>query len=102
MQSITYNFAGHNARVNNQSVDNTHNTVTFNPDAAGYVDALRAAIQEAKISIEEKKAAIEVIEALSAQLQTERPSKPVISALLTALPHIASVASIASSLLALL
>lgn len=99
VQSITYNFNGHNARVNNHSVDNSTNTVNKNPDAIEFILALRSEIENASISAQEKTNAEALLNAVESQVQSGNPSKVVIGALLTALPQVANVATIASTLL---
>ncbi|MNR00497.1 hypothetical protein D3C85_1162710 [compost metagenome] len=72
VQSITYNISGHNARVNHDSVD------------------------------AQRKDASEIVDAVAANLASQKPSKTVVSALLSALPHLASISTITSSILAAL
>lgn len=102
VQHISYNFTGHNARINQSSVDNSTNVVNVNTDAAMYIMALRSAIQEACFSIHDEQSALDVIDAVDAQFQSGHPKKSVIAALLAALPNVANVATIVTSLLALL
>lgn len=101
VQTITYTLTGHNPRIIQNSIDNSTNVVSINPGAVEYIAALRRVILEASLSPQEKQSAVEVIDAVDAQFQTGRPSKPVVSALLAALPHVANIASIVTSLLAL-
>ncbi|MCK9605439.1 MAG: hypothetical protein M0R33_03195 [Methylomonas sp.] len=102
VQHISYNITGHNARINQSSVDNSTNVVNVNTDAATYIMALRSAIQEACFSIHDEQSALDVIDAVDAQFQSGHPKKSVIAALLAALPNVANVATIVTSLLALL
>lgn len=101
LQNITYNITGANARINQNSIDNSTNVVTVNPDAIAYIEALRSAIQGAAIGHEERQSAVAVIDAVEGQFQSGRPSKPVVTALLAALPHAANVATIVTSLIGL-
>lgn len=101
VQNITYNIAGHNARINQNSVDNSTNVVNVNPDAIELIAALRSTVERAGLSPEEEHSAVEVIDAVDAQFQSGSPSKPVVAALLAALPHVANVATIITSLRAL-
>lgn len=101
VQHFTYNFAGNNARVNQNSVDNSTNIVNVNPDVAEYVTALREAINAATLVPAVRQSAVEIIDAVDDHLQSGRPSKTVVSSLLAALPHIESIASIAASIIEL-
>ena len=92
---------GHGARAYVQSTDNSSNVVNVNADALEYVNALRNTIQGATLLPAEKQAASEVIDAVEGHIKSEHPSKTVISALLAALPHVANVATITTSLLSL-
>lgn len=102
VQNISYNITGHNARINQNSIDNSTNIANVNPDAVAYITALRSAIQEASFSTHDEQSALDVIDAVDAQFQSGHPKKTVIAALLSALPNVANVATIVTSLLALL
>lgn len=102
VQNITYNVAGHNARINHNSIDNSTNVVNINPEIAECIAALRKTVQESELSAHDKKSAGEIIDVMDAQFQSGKPAKPVIAALLAGLPHIANIATIAASLLAFL
>ncbi len=99
IQSITYNISGPNARVNNHSADNSTNIVNLNQDVADHLILLRQEIEKFVNSIEEKKDALEVVDAIQGQFESESPSKAVIKTLVSALPHAGSIASIGSFLL---
>ena len=99
-QQITYNISGHNARINHDSVDNSTNTVNIGSDLEDYVSALRQVISTLDAS--ERKGASEIVDAVEANLASPKPSKTVISTLLSALPHLASISTIASSIIAAL
>ncbi len=75
--------------------------VTINSDVAEYISALRDAVQRADISDLEKHSAMDVIDAVDVQFQSANPNKSVVTALLAALPHVATITSIVTSLLAL-
>lgn len=98
IESITYNITGNNARVNNHSVDNSTNTVSINADAKNYIDGIRQII-ESLTDQKQKAEALEIVEAVEVQLASSKPSKTVVSALLSALPHIASISTLVSSLI---
>jgi hypothetical protein len=101
VQNVTYNIAGNNARINQNSVDNSVNVVKVNPDAIEYINALRSAITGAAISSADRQTAIEVIDVVETQFQSGRPSKTVVSTLLASLPHLANITAIVSSILSL-
>lgn len=102
IHSITYNINGPNARVNNSSTDNSSNIVNFNQDVSDHLEMLRQEIDKLVNSSEEKKDALEVIDAIQGQFESGSPSKAVVKTLLSALPHAGSVASIGSFLLSIL
>jgi hypothetical protein len=96
IQHITYNITGDNARVNNNSVDNSRNIV-INSAALEKVAELRHAI-ESSVPQEHKKDTLEVVDVIESQFKGGTPSKPVISALLAGLPQVANVATIISAI----
>lgn len=98
VHSITYNITGHNARINNDSVDNSTNSVSIGGELQEYLTALRqivGTIDDAK----QKKDASEILDGVESQLALPKPSKTVVSVLLSALPHIASISSLASAII---
>lgn len=101
IQNITYNITGHNARLNQNSVDNSTNVVSVNPDVVELLVALRSEISRMDLSPEQMRAASELLDTAEAQIQGGKPSKPVLSAVLKALPHAANVTAIVSSLLSM-
>lgn len=101
IQNITYNITGHNARINQNSVDNSTNVVSVNPDVVELLVALRNEISRMDLSPEQMRAASELLDTAEAQIQGGKPSKPVLSAVLKALPHAANVTAIVSSLLSM-
>lgn len=101
IQNITYNITGHNARLNQNSVDNSTNVVSVNPDVVELLVALRNEISRMDLSPEQMRAASELLDTAEAQIQGGKPSKPVLSAVLKALPHAANVTAIVSSLLSM-
>ena len=98
VQSITYNITGNNARVNQNSVDNSTNVVQIDARAIQYVEALRKEIDGSNLSALEKAEANEVIDEVDNAFRSGKPKRPVVTALLKALPHVANVASIVSAL----
>jgi hypothetical protein len=101
IQNITYNITGHNARLNQNSVDNSTNVVSVNPDVVELLVALRNEISRMDLSPEQMRSASELLDTAEAQIQGGKPSKPVLSAVLKALPHAANVTAIVSSLLSM-
>lgn len=101
IQNITYNISGHNARINQNSVDNSTNFVTDNADAIELLSALRVEVARLDLSPEQRKDASDLLDTAAAQLNGGKPSKSVLSAVLKALPHAANVAAIVSSLLSM-
>ncbi|MBF0645653.1 hypothetical protein HTZ97_08110 [Desulfuromonas acetoxidans] len=99
IQSITYNISGPNARVNNHSTDNSTNIVNVNQDVADHLVLLREEIEKLVNASEERKDALEVVDAIQGQFESGSPSKAVIKSLVSALPHAGSIASIGSFLL---
>jgi hypothetical protein len=102
IQSITYNISGSNARVNNNSTDNSSNVVNINNDLSESIEALKAEINRIELSAKEKEEAIEVVNAIEDQCKNEKPSKIVVNALMKSLPNAASIASIGSLIISLL
>ena len=102
IQSITYNISGPNARVNNNSTDNSSNVVNINNDLSESIEALKAEVNRLELSAQEKSEAIEVIGAIEDQCKNEKPSKVVVNALISSLPTAASIASIGSLIVSLL
>lgn len=86
IQSITYNISGPNARVNNNSVDNSNNVVNMNNDLSESIEALKAEINRLELSAQEKEDAIEVVGAIEEQCKNAKPSKVVVHALINSLP----------------
>ncbi|MGI2040213.1 hypothetical protein ACRN9Z_19370 [Shewanella frigidimarina] len=102
IQSITYNISGPNARVNNNSEDNSNNVVNMNNDLSESIEALKAEINRLELSAQEKEDAIEVVGAIEEQCKNAKPSKVVVHALINSLPTAASIASIGSLIVSLL
>ena len=98
IQSITYNITGNNARVNQDSTDNSTNVVQIDARATQYIEALRREINDSNLSVSEKADAHEVIDEVDIAFRSGKPKRSVVSALLRALPHVANVASIVSAI----
>jgi len=102
IQSITYNVTGNNARINQNSVDQSVNVIQLPPDVADNLDALRQEISRLIEDGAQKQEAIEVVDAIEQQFISGSPKKSVIRALVSSLPSAGSIASIGSFLLSLL
>lgn len=102
IQSITYNINGPNARVNNNSTDNSTNVININQDVMEHISLLRQEIQQMIQTHEEQKEALEIVDAIESQVESGSPSKVVLKTLISALPHAGSIASIGSFLLSAL
>lgn len=98
IESIIYNITGHNARINNHSVDKSTNIISIGADFREYIDGLRQVVQSLT-DAKQKQDALEIVNAVEAQLASPKPSKTVVSTLLNALPHVASIATLASAII---
>jgi hypothetical protein len=92
-----YDMSGENPRVNNNSVDNSTNTVNKS-NALGKIAELRQAI-ELSVSIDKRKSALEVVDAIETEFKNGTPKKSVVMALLDALPSITNIGTLISSIL---
>jgi hypothetical protein len=101
VQNNTYNITGNNARVNQNSVDNSSNVVQIDARAIHYVEALRKEIDGLNLSVSEKVEANEIIDDVESAFRSGNPKRSVVTALLKALPQAANVASIVSALASL-
>ena len=102
IHSITYNVTGNNARINQNSLDQSVNVVQMSPDVADSLEALR---QEITRLIEEetrRSEALEVVDAIEHQFMSGSPKQAVVRALVQGLPSAGSIASIGSFLLSCL
>jgi hypothetical protein len=102
VQSITYNLNGPNSRVSQNSVDNSVNTVTVNQDVFELIHAIRQELERLSLEDAQKASAVEILDAVEHQVHAGKPSKVAVTALLAALPHAGSIASIVSAIKALL
>ncbi|RRV17060.1 hypothetical protein [Pseudomonas saudiphocaensis] len=101
-QHITYNISGTNNRINQNSTDNSINVVSSNTEIQEHLKALRDEIERLCLSKEEQLASYEVIDAVEAQVESGKPSKAVVKALLNSLPSAGSIASLGSFIISLL
>ncbi|MBO2638337.1 hypothetical protein I6M42_17050 [Shewanella algae] len=102
VQNITYNISGTNNRINQNSTDNSINIANINPDIQEHINALREEIKKLELPEEEAVSSYEVIDAVETQFKSEKPSKTVVKTLLSALPNVASIASIGSFIISCL
>ena len=100
IQNVTFNISGPNARINQNSIDNSTNIVQIDSEAIECLDAIRVEISKLQISEDERGAAHQVIDAVEDQFKVGTPKKAVVSALLGALPHVATIAALVSAILA--
>lgn len=63
VERFTYNITGHNARINNHSVDQSTNTVNITPELHKYIDGLRQVIQSLT-DAQQKQNALEIVDAV--------------------------------------
>jgi len=99
VQNITYNVTGPNARINQNSVDNSANVIFINPQVSEHLEVIRSEIARFIQKESEKVAAYEVVNAIEEQFKTGKPSKIVVSTLLKGLPAVGSIASLGSFIL---
>jgi len=102
IHSVTYNITGHNARINQNSIDNSTNVTQIDARAFQHIEALRSEVGRLRLSDQEKAAAVEVIDTVEEQLKSGSPKKSVVQALLKSLPQVANIASIVAAILRLL
>ena len=102
VQNVTYIFHGDNARVNNQSVDHSVNSVAHNNKFSSVVSELRSEIEKLDISAADRQEAFEVLGELETQLKLPAPKKTIIKGLIAALPSFDSIASIGASIVAMI
>lgn len=98
-QGVTYNITGNNARLNQNSVDNSVNVVRSSAHVVETIDALRQEIVRLVEDETRQSDALEVVDAIEHQFKSDSPKKSVIRALVQALPTAASITSLCSSLL---
>ncbi len=102
VHSITYNISGSNARVSNNSVDNSTNIVNVNSEIAEHIAMLKSEIERLIEAEQERKDALEIVDAIDVQFKSEQPSKSVVGTLLKGLPHAGSIAGLGSFLMSCL
>jgi len=96
VQSITYNISGANARINQNSTDNSINISNASSEVIEHLDAIRAEINRLVSDDAEKTSANEIVTAIEEQVNSGSPSKTVVSTLLKGLPAVGSISSLGS------
>jgi hypothetical protein len=102
VQNITYNITGNNARINQNSIDNSTNVVQPDSAALQNIEALRVEISRLQISEEDRAVAIEVVDTVEEQFKSGSPKKSVVSTLLNSLPCFENITSIVAAIVGLL
>jgi len=102
IHNITYNVTGHNARINQNSIDQSVNVVQLNLAVAEKLDELRREVNRIIQAEAERKAAHEIVDAIEEQFKSGSPVRSVVGALLQGLPAAGNIASIGSFLLSCL
>ena len=100
IQNITYNVTGDNARINQNTTDQSVN-VTQRPssDVANLLEDLRQEIKQCVENQLQRSEALEVTDAIEDQFKSSSPSKTVVEVLARGLPPVGNIASTASLLL---
>ena len=102
IHSVTYNVTGNNARINQNSVDQSVNLVQISSDVADRLEALRLEISRIIKEESPRSEALEIVDAIEHQFKSGSPKHPVVRALVQGLPGAGSIASIGSFLLSCL
>lgn len=102
VQSITYNISGSNARINQNSVDNSTNISQIDSRFTHQIQLLRAEVDKAPLEPDQKREALEVIDEVEEAFLSGKPKKSVVSPLLNSLPLVANITSIAAAIVSLL
>lgn len=102
IQTFTINMTGPNARLNSNSIDNSVNVAGDKNEIADLVAGLRSEVEQLDLENSNLTDALDLIRGIETQALQDTPNKPVLKALLGALPQSANIASIASAILAAL
>ncbi|WP_032632982.1 hypothetical protein [Pseudomonas viridiflava] len=100
--STVYNFHGDNARVNNQSVDNSVNTAYSNTEISNLVSGLRSEVEKMELPESEKLEALEVVDEIKTQIDSPTPKKNIVRRLIDSLPKVESLTTIGASIMTML
>lgn len=102
IQSVTFNVTGNNARINQNSVDQSTNVVQMSSDVADNIEALRNEIIRTIEEESRRTEALEVLDAIEQEFKSGSPKRSVVEALVQGLPATGAIASIGSFLLSCL
>ena len=99
IQSVTFNVTGDNARINQNSVDQSINTVQVRSDISDSIEALRDEIIRTIEEESQRTEALEVLDAIKQEFKSDSPKRSVVGALMQGLPATSAIATIGSFLL---
>ena len=102
VHNIIYNVTGANARINNNSMDQSTNISHDDRDYSQRISKLRNAINESDIPEEEKSEAKDLIDEVDSQLRSGKHKASVVTTLLNALPKVTAITNAAASLINLI
>ncbi|MHA4740592.1 hypothetical protein [Dyadobacter sp. MSC1_007] len=99
-QQINYNFYGHNTRINNNSFDQSTNSIYISDNQIDdKISELKYEIEKLSLSKIDREEASELIQALAEQMNSPKPKISVVKSIIASLPDAANIASIGSFLL---
>lgn len=100
VQNITINVSGRNARVNQNSIDQSINYAdNQNDEAMKQLLAIRDELAKLSLDAENRQEAEEVVDEIESQIRSGTAKRTTIKALVAALPNMGNMASIGSFLL---
>lgn len=102
VHNIVYNVSGTGARLNVNSVDNSINTIVVDSHIQGNLSTIREELEKSDLPREQINEGLEVVKEIQQQFESGKPRKTVVSALLGALPSIATITKAVSSIAAAL
>ena len=102
IQHITYNITGNNARVNQNSIDQSNNVIQIDNRIMSQISMLRQELVKLNIPEHERQSAYEIVDELESQFRSGKPKRSIVTTLLASLPKVANIATIASTILSLL
>jgi hypothetical protein len=96
---VMYNMTGPNARVSNHSVDNSVNTLTtVSAEVTEHLQTLRHEIRQADLTSEQRTEAVEAVNEIQSQVESGKPKKTIVGALIRSLPAVQSITTIGKAL----
>ena len=102
IHSVTYNVTGNNARINQNSVDQSVNVVQMSSDIVENLEALRNEIVRAIEEESRRTEALDILDAIEQEFKSGSPKQSVVRALVQGLPAAGTIASIGSFILSCL